>query len=105
MSGAQSISTRRAYGMQRVCRVWHCARSSVYARRQFGREPDPATVRRHARLDAGGAVRSAPPRMTSWWPTFVGCSKPRRFMARATEKCGRSCGLRGGAPRRSGCGG
>ena len=24
-------------------------------RRQFGREPDPATVRRHARLDAGGA--------------------------------------------------
>ena len=30
MSGAQSISTRRAYGVQRVCRVWHCARSSVY---------------------------------------------------------------------------
>ena len=26
--------------------------------------------------------------MTSWWPTFVGCSKRRRFMARATEKCG-----------------
>ena len=25
------------------------------ARRQFGREPDPATVRRQARLDAGGA--------------------------------------------------
>ena len=22
MSGAQSISTRRAYGVQRVCRVW-----------------------------------------------------------------------------------
>ena len=34
MSGAHSISTRRAYGVQRVCRVWHCARSSVYARRQ-----------------------------------------------------------------------
>ena len=30
MSGAQSISTRRAYGVQRVCRVWHCARSSVW---------------------------------------------------------------------------
>ena len=30
MSGAQSmISTRRAYGVQRVCRVWHGARSSV----------------------------------------------------------------------------
>ena len=25
MSGAQSISTRRAYGVQRVCRVWHRA--------------------------------------------------------------------------------
>ena len=36
MRGAQSISTRRAYGVQRVCRVWHCARSSVYARRQAG---------------------------------------------------------------------
>ena len=24
-------------------------------RRQFGREPDPPTVRRQARLDAGGA--------------------------------------------------
>ena len=34
MSGAQSISTRRAYGVLRVCRVWHRARSSVYARRQ-----------------------------------------------------------------------
>ena len=37
--------------------------------------------------------------------TATGNAKPRRFMARATEKCGRSCGLRGGAPRRSGCGG
>ena len=34
MRGAQSISTRRAYGVQRVCRVWQRARSSVYARRQ-----------------------------------------------------------------------
>ena len=34
MSGAQSIYTRRAYGVQQVCRVWHCARSSVYAWRQ-----------------------------------------------------------------------
>ena len=34
MKGAHAISTRRAYGVQRVCRVWHCARSSVYARRQ-----------------------------------------------------------------------
>ena len=52
MSGAQSISTRRAYGVQRVCRVWHCARSSVYARRQATPVPgallheDPAGVGR-----------------------------------------------------------
>ena len=29
MKDAHSISTRRAYGVQRVCRVWHRARSSV----------------------------------------------------------------------------
>ena len=38
MSGAQSISTRRAYGVQRVCRVWARPRSSVYARRQAPRD-------------------------------------------------------------------
>ena len=74
-----------------------------------GTAPAPACMRGvrrpRPRRRVVAAVRSAPPRMTSWWPTFVGCSKPRRFMARATEKCGRSCGLRGGAPRRSGCGG
>ena len=30
MSGAPSISTRRAYGVQRICRVWERARSSVW---------------------------------------------------------------------------
>ena len=30
MRSAQSISTRRAYGVQRICRVWKRARSSVY---------------------------------------------------------------------------
>ena len=38
MRGAQSISTRRAYGVQRVCRVWARPRSSVYARRQAPRD-------------------------------------------------------------------
>ena len=50
MSGAQSISTRRAYGVQRVCRVWHCARSSVYARRQA--TPSPAPNRRRGPIGA-----------------------------------------------------
>ena len=37
MSGAQSISARRAYGIQRVCRVWGRARSGVYVRRHATR--------------------------------------------------------------------
>ena len=37
MKGAQSISTRRVYGVQRICRVWGRARSSVYARRHATR--------------------------------------------------------------------
>ena len=45
MKGAHSISTRRAYGVQRVCRVWHCARSSVYARRQATTSPTPCRRR------------------------------------------------------------
>ena len=42
MRGAQSISTRRAYGVQRIGRVWHRARSSVYARRQATNVPGAA---------------------------------------------------------------
>ena len=45
MSGAQSISTHRAYGVPWVCRVWHCARSSVYARRQATPSPAPCRHR------------------------------------------------------------
>ena len=40
-----SISTHRAYGVQRVCRVWHCARSSVYVRRQATSFPAPCRRR------------------------------------------------------------
>ena len=34
MNGAQSIlhAVEVPYGLQRICRVWHCARSSVYER-------------------------------------------------------------------------
>jgi transposase InsO family protein len=34
MSAVVSISTRRSYGLARVCRVWGVARSGVYRRRQ-----------------------------------------------------------------------
>ena len=50
MRGAPSISTRRAYGVQRGCRVWHRARSSVYARRQATRSP--ALCRRRGPIGA-----------------------------------------------------
>ena len=51
MSGAQSIATRRAYGVQRVCRVWARSRSSVYARRQAPRD----CTRGHRRGPVGAA--------------------------------------------------
>ena len=51
MRGAQSISTRRAYGVQRVCRVWARPRSSVYARRQAPRD----CARGHRRGPVGAA--------------------------------------------------
>jgi len=41
MSRAYSISTRRAYGVQRTCRVWNRPRSSVYAKRPAARLPAP----------------------------------------------------------------
>ena len=96
MSGAQSISTRRAYGVQRVCRV--VAPRPLQCVCAAAGDTVSCTV-------SSPRGRSALPRTTSWWPTFAGCSKPRRFMARATEKPGRSCGSRGCAPRRSGCAG
>ena len=46
----------------------HDFRGGRAARRQFGREPDPATVRRHARLDGG---------RSDWLPIRVR-SYPRR---------------------------
>ena len=51
MSGAQSIATRRAYGVHRVCRVWARPRSSVYARRQAPRD----CARGHRRGPVGAA--------------------------------------------------
>ena len=45
MSTVVSISTRRPYGVARVCRVWGVARSGVYRRRQ-GADAPPAPRRR-----------------------------------------------------------
>lgn len=45
MSAVISISTRRRYGVARVCRVWSVARSGVYRRRRTAEAP-PAPRRR-----------------------------------------------------------
>ena len=45
MSAVISISTRRRYGVARMCRVWGIARSGVYRRRQAADAP-PAPRRR-----------------------------------------------------------
>ena len=45
MSAVVSISTRRRYGVARVCRVWRVARSSVYRLRRAATVP-PAPRRR-----------------------------------------------------------
>ena len=55
MKDAHSISTRRAYGVQRVCRVWRRARSSVYARRQATTSRAPCRRRGPVGAENGGA--------------------------------------------------
>ena len=51
MKGAQSISTRRAYGVQRICRVWGRARSSDSG--------DAPSVAANAACDWPSAIRHA----------------------------------------------
>ena len=41
MSAVVSISTRRRYGIARVCRVWGVARSGVYRLRRAEAAPPP----------------------------------------------------------------
>ena len=57
MRGAQSISPRRAYGVQRICRVWDRARFSVYARRHATKSRAPR-CRRGPSVSPGGSQRS-----------------------------------------------
>ena len=61
-----------------------------------GTAPAPACMRGvrrpRPRRRVVAAGRAAPPRMTSWWPTFVGCSKPRRFMAGLPNSVGEVAG-------------
>ena len=76
MSGAQSISTRRAYGVQRVCRVWH-GRGRVSMR--GGRHRGTA----RAGIAAGPSVR---PRTRSWWATSAGVLAASPFQGEGYRK-------------------
>ena len=92
MRGAHSISTRRAYGVQRVCRVWHRARSSVYARRQTTTFPAPCRRR--------GPIGAASDAVLVGHIRRVLEASP--FHGEGYRRPGRSSGSRGSAPRRSG---
>ena len=95
MKDAHSISTRRAYGVQRVCRVWHRARSSVYARRQATTVPGAVSAAwAGGRRPGRRAGRPHPPT----------CSKPRPFTAKGTGKAWAKLRVAGDpAPRWNGC--
>ena len=86
MKDAHSISTRRAYGVQRVCRVWHRARSSVYAAAAGDNVPGAVSA-----AWAGGRR----PGRRAGRPHPADCSKPRPFTAKGTGKPGRSSGVAG----------
>ena len=93
MSGAQSISTRRAYGVQRVCRVWARPRSSVYARRQAPRD----CARGHRR----GPVGAAPDEVLVGHIRRVLEASP--FHGEGYRKVWAKLRVEGFGPRRSGC--
>ena len=42
MSEARSMTTRRRYGLQRVCRIWRISRSTIYAQRRASVPPESA---------------------------------------------------------------
>ena len=94
MKDAHSISTRRAYGVQRVCRVWHRARSSVYARRQATTSRAPCRRRGPVGASPDDVLGRPHP------PTARSLALSRM---KGTGKPGRSSGSRGSAPRWNGC--
>ena len=78
----------RAAGLPHVARLRPLQR--VHARRQATPSPAPCRSPRSGRRRVD--------RMTSWWPTFVGCSKSSAVSWRGLPKSdGRSCGLRAGS--------
>ena len=75
MKDAHSISTRRAYGVQRVCRVGTAPALACMQRR-------PTTSRAPCRRR--GPVGAAPDDVLA--ATSADCSKPRPFTAKGTGK-------------------
>ena len=93
-SAVVSISTRRAYGTARVCRVWGVARSGVCRlRRAAAGAPAPRRRPGPQGPMPDGALVGRP----------SGCSSTAPSMARAPARSGRGCATPACAPPRSGC--
>jgi len=69
MSDATSENPGKRYGLQRVCRAWERARSSVYARvsgpRSVGRARDRPPARRGPKPKHTNATGAVSPRSTA----------------------------------------
>jgi hypothetical protein len=93
MSQACSISTGKTYGLQRVCRVWKLARSTVYQHRQKRRFPMSV----HRRGPQGPCsdeqlvdhIKDLAP-TSSWSIIFERYLLKAHFMAKDTVKCGQN---------------
>ena len=93
------ISTRRAYGVQRVCRVWRRARSSVYARRQATtsrapcRRRGPGVGHAHGPKAHDGTITTAAPDVM--WGTdmtaTVTVGEGAAFVFVAVDHCTTEC--------------
>ena len=94
MSTVISISTRRRYGVTRVCRVWGAARAGVYRRRCAGGVP--LTPRR--RPGPQGPMPDA-----ALVEAIRQYSLTAPFTARAIARSGRGCAMRACERRGSGC--
>ena len=94
MSTVISISTRRRYGVARVCRVWGVARAGVYRHR--GAAESPQAPRR--RPGPQGPMSDA-----ALVEAIRQVLMTAPFTARAIARSGPGCATRACAPRRSAC--
>ena len=94
MSKVISISTRRRYGVARVCRIWGIARAGVYRRRCVTETPNAPRRRPGPQGPMADAALVEAIRQVLI---------DALFMARAIARSGRGCAMRACGRRRSAC--